>query len=220
MEQSFYLFYLGIRQPKAPSSINGLGLEFFHELSIVSKPMQHSRAAASNDRQDSYAAHNNNGKAHIWFTTSPDDTQSIKIMWFALGEDACNKFGLSAPSGTFRFDLVAKHSGAAALNFQNMLELVITHVIGWDLKKRRPYRRGGFFGVPKAWLRVVEEQGRLTLHAHFLVWIFGHDDIAIQINEAFETSQSSCIERPSLVNHPSSTSEQTVIFKCLYISIT
>ncbi len=41
-----------------------------------------------------------------------------------------------------------------------------------------------FFGYPKAWLRVVEEQTRLTLHAHFLIRIYGHVDIKEQFQQA------------------------------------
>lgn len=73
--------------------------------------------------------------------------------------------------------MILFQTGAAALHFEHVLELVISYVIGWDVKKRRPFKRGGFFGIPKAWLRVVEEQGRLTLHAHCLIWIYGHYDI-------------------------------------------
>ena len=46
--------------------------------------MQHSQAAANKDRQDVYAAHNSNGQAQIWFTFSPDDAQTYKIVWYAL----------------------------------------------------------------------------------------------------------------------------------------
>ena len=38
--------------------------------------------------------------------------------------------------------------------------------------------------MPKAWLRIVEEQSRLTLHAHCLIWIYGHSDIEKQLKRA------------------------------------
>ena len=124
-----------------------------------------------------YAVHNEFGKAQIWLTFSPDDTQSVQIAWYAMGEDFEERLRNNAPDGSFRFDLTAKNPGAAALHFEHILELVISDVIGWDVKRRRPFKRGGYFGVPKAWLRVIEEQGRLTVHAHFLIWIYGHRDI-------------------------------------------
>lgn len=53
--------------------------------------------------------------------------------------------------------------------------------------KIRPHKGGGLFGVPKAWLRVVEEQSRLTLYAHFLIWIYGHGNLQFQLKQAVET---------------------------------
>ncbi len=94
-----------------------------------------------------------------------------------MGEDFEDQYRRKASDASYRFNLIAKNPGAAALHFEQVLDLVISHVIGWDVKSGRPFKRGGFFGVPKAWVRVVEEQGRLTLHAHFLIWIYGHRDI-------------------------------------------
>jgi hypothetical protein len=37
------------------------------------------------NRQDVYAAHNSLGPAQIWFTVSPDDTKTLKIVYYALG---------------------------------------------------------------------------------------------------------------------------------------
>ena len=154
---------------------------------MVSQPIAHSKAAASRDRIEVYAAHNEFGKAQIWLTFSPDDTQSIQIAWYAMGEDFEERLRSNAPDGSFRFELTAKNPGAAALHFEHVLELVISDVIGWDVKRRRPFKRGGYFGVPKAWLRVIEEQGRLTVHAHFLIWIYGHRDIKGKFQRASST---------------------------------
>jgi hypothetical protein len=78
---------------------------------------------------------------------------------------------------------------AAALNFQRILEIVIEDIVGWSLKNKRSYRRGGLFGVPKAWLRVVEEQSRLTLHTHMLIWLYGHSAIENQLDEALKRDE-------------------------------
>ena len=139
--------------------------------------MQHSQAASQRNRQDVYAAHANNGKASIWLTISPDDAKFFKVMWYALDPKESAPSINAIPQGTKRFALLSKHPVAAALNFQNILEFVIEDIIGWSLQRKRPYRRGGLFGVPKAWLRVVEEQSRLTLHTHMLIWLYGHSAI-------------------------------------------
>lgn len=85
-----------------------MGTEFFRDIYIVSKLMEHIRAAEGVNRRNIYAAHNENGKAQIWFTFSPDDTQSVKTMWFALGDFGYREHLTTAPSGTVRFELIAQ----------------------------------------------------------------------------------------------------------------
>lgn len=169
--------------PPVPKGLN-VAMDFFTDIKISTQPIQHSQAAASANRQEVYAAHNTNGKAQIWFTFSPDDSQSFKVVWYALDPCKSNQYKKKTPSGEFRFKLLAKHPVAAALHFEKLLDIVIARVIGWDVKSCRPFKRGGLFGIPKAWLRVVEEQSRLTLHAHFLIWLYGHENIEDQIRKA------------------------------------
>ncbi len=117
-----------------------------------------------------------NLRSHIWCTISPADDLIYNIVWYALGPDSALPHKEQIPSGEFRLKLLAKHPVAAALHFEWVLHVVIERVIGWNQKNSRPYRKGGLFGVPKAWLRVVEEHSKLTPHAHFLIWIYGHGD--------------------------------------------
>ena len=179
----------GLPFPTPPISLSGLAMDFFTDISISSKPMQHSQAAANSNRQDVYACHNSNSKAHIWFTVSPADDLIFTIVWYALGPDDAEPYKDQMPSGEFRFKLLATNPAAAALHFERVLEIVIERIIGWDRKNGRPHKGGGLFGIPKAWLRVVEEQSRLTLHAHFLIWIYGHANLQDQLREALEASQ-------------------------------
>ena len=39
----------------------------------------------------------------------------------------------------------------------------------------------GLFGEVLAWCLATEEQGRKTLHGHFLIWVSGWNDIAEQL---------------------------------------
>ena len=48
-----------------------------------------------------------------------------------------------------------------------MCENFIKHVLGFGQK------HAGLYGETKAFYRTVEQQGRLTLHLHMLVWIKG-----------------------------------------------
>lgn len=176
----------GRRIPRPPESLNSLASTFFTDQKIANQTIQHSQPAAQKNRQDVYAAHANNGKAHIWLTISPDDAKSWQVLWFALGPAESRPHSDAIPLGSKRFAVLANHPVAAALNFQRILDIVIEDVIGWCQSKNRPYKRGGLFGVPKAWLRVVEEQSRLTLHTHMLIWLAGHGNIEKQLDDALK----------------------------------
>ncbi|EFX68054.1 hypothetical protein DAPPUDRAFT_330475 [Daphnia pulex] len=58
-------------------------------------------------------------------------------------------------------------------------------IIGWDQDKKRPFRRGGIFGVPNAFCGAVEEQGHLTLHIHRFLWLAGHRNLHKQIEREY-----------------------------------
>ena len=54
------------------------------------------------------------------------------------------------------------------------MQIALECLFGWDPVRQKGKR--GIFGKMEAYCRADEEQGRLTLHAHWLVWIknFGH----------------------------------------------
>lgn len=61
-------------------------------------------------------------------------------------------------------------------------------VIGWDIKKQRPFKKGRLFGVLKTWSRNAEEQSRLTLHFHFIFWLFCHANIEKKIRRTIQST--------------------------------
>ena len=69
------------------------------------------------------------------------------------------------------------------------MKITIEDIIGWSLQKSRPFKKGGLFGISKAWLRVVEEQSRLTLHTHMLIWLYGHSEIENQLTTALKRDE-------------------------------
>ena len=127
---------LGHRLPPAPPDINGIGLNFFTNISISSEPKQHTQAAANKDQEYVYAAHNFNGFVQIWFTFSPVDAQTYKIMWYALRPNESFNHETSITTGQFRFELLADHPVTAAVHFENVYSDVIEHVIGWCQKNK------------------------------------------------------------------------------------
>ena len=174
----------GQKVPRPPQSLNGLASSFFTDQTICNQSIQHSQAAAQHNRQEVFCAHANNGKAQIWLTISPDDAKSYHVVWFAIGPEQAKPLKDAIPLGSKRFTILSDHPVAAALEFERVLDIVLEEIVGWSKKEGRPFKRGGIFGVPKAWLRVVEEQSRLTLHFHMLIWLYGHEAIETQLAAA------------------------------------
>ena len=167
--------------------MNGLAKDVFTDTKIANYSNPFSRAANLLNRQDVYAAHNNNGKAHLWITISPPDHECRKILFYALQPKQFIPHEDQVPDAALRFKVLADNPVAAALHFERVLNVLIENIIGWDRKKKMPKRSGGLFGIPKAWVRVVEEQGRLTLHTHMLLWLIGHEDLMSRLKVALQS---------------------------------
>ena len=103
--------------------------------------------------------------APSWFITlSPADINHPICIYFA------NKNITFKPEVYFKktdeaYRLVTSNPVAAARFFHIMVENFVKHVLGF--KTKHP----GFFGNTEAYYGTVEQQGRLTLHLHMLLWI-------------------------------------------------
>jgi len=64
-----------------------------------------------------------------------------------------------------RFRLIANNPVAGAKFFKMMVDLFLKHVLGVNSKNR------GLYGDTSGYYGTVEQQGRLTLHLHMLLWI-------------------------------------------------
>ena len=103
--------------------------------------------------------------APSWFITlSPTDNKHPICLYFA---DTDTEF---KPELTFSKEcslLIAKNPVAAARFFHFICENFIKHVLG--VGTNHP----GIYGETDAYYATVEQQGRLTLHLHMLLWIKG-----------------------------------------------
>jgi hypothetical protein len=103
--------------------------------------------------------------APSWFITfSPADNRHPICLYFA---DTSERFSpvIRAPDECYR--LIASNPVAGARFFHFMVENFIQHVLG--VGERHP----GIYGETSAYYGTVEQQGRLTLHLHLLLWIKG-----------------------------------------------
>ena len=75
------------------------------------------------------------------------------------------------------------------------MKTIIEKVIGWDLKNKRPnMNKPGLFGIPEAFTHTTEEQGRRSLHGHFLIWIKGNDKINENLYSTNKIERNSAME--------------------------
>ncbi|KAF5336919.1 hypothetical protein D9611_002865 [Ephemerocybe angulata] len=103
--------------------------------------------------------------APSWFVTlSPVDHKHPLCLYWA---DKDIKFSPDFKDYNKRIRLIAKNPVAGARFFHFLVQLFIFHLLRWGDKDGR----AGVFGHTSAYFGTVEQQGRMTLHLHMLIWI-------------------------------------------------
>jgi len=104
--------------------------------------------------------------APMWYITlSPADNKHPLCLYFADNKES---FNINIHhSDDERFRLVANNPVAGARFFHFLVNMFIVHVLGFGKHQR------GLYGDTSAFYGTVEQQGRLSLHLHMLIWICG-----------------------------------------------
>jgi hypothetical protein len=104
----------------------------------------------------------------MWYITlSPADNKHPLCLYFA---DDNETFDVNLiRSDDDRYRLIARNPVAAARFFHFTIEMFIKHVLGFGPDSDKQ----GLYGDTSAFYGTVEQQGRLTLHLHMLLWIRG-----------------------------------------------
>jgi hypothetical protein len=103
--------------------------------------------------------------APFWyFTISPADIKHPICLYYADSKQTFNPF-LRVPDDRFR--LIANNPVAGARFFHFMVQMFIKHILGINSGHK------GLYGDTSAYYGTVEQQGRLSLHLHMLLWIKG-----------------------------------------------
>ena len=101
--------------------------------------------------------------APSWFITfAPADVKHPVALYMA---DTKEKFVPTFRDQDERLRLIANNPVAGARFFNMVVKLFLKHVLGDGLDRR------GLYGETAGYYGTVEQQGRLTLHLHMLVWI-------------------------------------------------
>lgn len=170
-----------MQENNEPLQEHSTGTSFLKRVTASCKVMGHTTEAAKDARRKVYALTERFGTHSLFFTVTPDDECTFRVRMYAnLGKPIkiprsdCSDAECIADF-TLRKEKRLRYPGACSIYYQSVIQAVY-ELLGWDLNKNS--KRGtGIFGEPLAIFRADEEQGRTTLHAHFLVWLKGFDRI-------------------------------------------
>ncbi|NND76574.1 MAG: hypothetical protein HKN39_00125, partial [Flavobacteriales bacterium] len=153
----------------------GLGGRFLSSVTTSCRPLGHSNEAAAFARKQYMAFCDTLGLPAIFFSVTPDDSMSFRIKVFVRSGNEVKLPSLNWSDEECILDFHLRermrmsYPGICSLEFQSVMDFVWKHIIGWDRKEHKG--KMGIFGVPIAACEADEEQGRKTLHSHWLVWI-------------------------------------------------
>ena len=117
------------------------------------------------------------GLPAVFFTVTPEDGYNVRVLVYsreirdmsdiAKFRDYKDINEISDECVEMRFQF----PGFCCTEYQTVLDIVIEHILGWDSANCKSKNGGGCFGEIEGWYVATEEQGRKTLHSHFLLWI-------------------------------------------------
>ena len=149
-------------------------------LESIQKSLPHTDAAARLARQWMDSLQHHFGLGGVFLTVTPDDEISFLVSAYAGHDYNGNPINIDHltadqlnEKAKLRKNIRINFPGITALNFEFILDIVIREVIGWDVKKGEPTEKPGLFGQCIAFGGAVEEQGRTSLHMHFIILLEG-----------------------------------------------
>ena len=116
-------------------------------------------------RNEIWSLINHCGAPFWYITLSPADVKHPICIYYASRQE---RFQPDLKDYEERLRLICNNPVAGARFFHLVVNIFIKHVLGVNGKHR------GLYGKIKAYYGTVEQQGRLTLHLHMLLWIMGN----------------------------------------------
>jgi hypothetical protein len=62
-------------------------------------------------------------------------------------------------------------------------DFFIDGLLGFDMKQQRPYKGGGIVSFVKSLAKLVDEQGKGTLHGHMTLTLYGHNRFRLRMQQ-------------------------------------
>lgn len=133
-----------------------------NDLDFVNAKVDGSTTSKRYMRNEIWSMINSLGAPSWFITFSPADINHPIALYFA---DTQETFNPIPKAYNDRVRLIANNPIAGARFFHFMVKLFLRHVLGVGSDHR------GLYGDTAGYYGTVEQQGRLTLHMHMLVWI-------------------------------------------------
>ena len=153
-----------------------LSSQFIHAIDAITKALPHTNASARKNKNVGECLQHHFGIATLFITISPDDENNFLIQLWS-GEDVQdNTFydddNVLLSKAKEPINLRINFPGICALFFEEVLDVVICELFGWDLVEEAPQDNfDSVFGKPSAFCMGIEEQTHHSLHVHILLWI-------------------------------------------------
>ena len=154
--------------------------QFLQSIKSTCGDLPHSNEACMNARKIYFSYLMKFGIPAIFLTITPDDMRSFRIVVYSLSSNQVSAYGEVDPNTFSESDILrefnirrqarVEHPGLCAEEYQRIMELVIKHIFNWDSENQES-KGVGLFGEVLAWCLATEEQGRKSLHGHYLVYI-------------------------------------------------
>lgn len=156
---------------------NRASSDFLKSLQTINRSMPHTDSAAKRARCYMDALQYKFGLGGIFLTVTPDDETSFLVSAYSMQD----KNGEPIRPSELNYEQLRNAEkkrkstrisfpGITALTFELLCSIVIEEVIGWDTTNNCA-SKPGLFGTPLAFGGAIEEQGRQSLHVHFVLWI-------------------------------------------------
>ena len=167
--------------------------KYLQYVKSVAGRLPHSNEAAGKAQMNMEAMCHNLGPPNAFLTVTFDDDNSFLLQAFSgvrIDDDTPIK-DLSderlRARAKLRTELRLKYPGLSAFIFEEILDIVMEEVVGWNCKTNKTTGKQGLFGNCFACTYAVEEQGRKSLHVHILIW-------TDKLREEFKKLKSNVVE--------------------------
>ena len=140
--------------------------QLLHDLDAISGKMHGSTVSKKYMRSEIWSLTNHLGAPSWYITLSPADIQHPICIYFA---DTKETFTPEMPGYDVRIRLVCQNPVAGARFFHYMVQTFLEDVLRVNKENEQ-----GFYGPASGYYGTVEQQGRLALHLHMLLWIKGN----------------------------------------------